>query len=438
MYGVCMKNLRDAGDYIADTIHDSAQYLLRHGATITHDFINLISSTPNRSRIPLYVDICQYQSYKAAHRGGWYIACEELYKLNAKNEHGLPNGIICDMYVDRTFHWANSYMAYQGIIPYTSPWCGFVHHTDDTFYSNYNSTNLFDVPEFIQSLHTCLAIFVLSEPLAAYFRSKLSVAAPHVKVITFVHPVVDPITLFNTNNYDRNKNKKLINIGAWMRNPFTIYRLGNLPIQRAILNGKEMGDHIPPKNFRIAHAEISPIISRIGSSNEILPSLPCRPVVSIPRWVIMAEEWLQSLGIQTLYYQDSVLYIKDHDRVAELNNTINEMIAQVNVIDYRSNEDYDNLLANNIVFLDLIDAAAVNTIIECIVRRTPVIVNKIPGTVALLGEKYPLFYNNINEVSKLVKTEKIEEGCKYLRRLDTKRYTIDFFLKQMEDVVRRF
>lgn len=427
------EKLKAAGDTILDIIQDSTQYLLSHGATIAQDCLDLIST---KNKLPLYVDIREYQSYKGAHRGGWYVACEELYKLNSKNEHDIPNGIICDMYVDRTFHWANSYMAYQGRIPYTGPWCGFVHHTSDTSYSQYNSTDLFDIPEFIQSLHTCLAIFVLSEPLAMFFRDKLERAAPHVKVMTFSHPVVNPPTIFTIENYNHNKTKKLINIGAWMRNPFTIYRIRNSPIQRAILSGKEMADYIPPKNFRIAHSKT--ITKRIVSENQIiLPTLPCRPAVSTPRWVLMAEEWLQSIGIHPLYYEDGVLYIKEADQVAEINNMMTNMIRQVEVIDYKSNDDYDNLLANNIVFLDLIDAAAVNTIIECIVRKTPVIVNKIPGTVALLGANYPLFYNNISDVSLLLTANKIRSGYKYLDKLDNTKYTIDFFVTQMETVAEK-
>ena len=221
-----------------------------------------------------------------------------------------------------------------------------------------------------------------------------------------------------------------------MRNPFTIYRIRNSPIQRAILSGKEMADYIPPKNFRIAHSKT--ITKRIVSENQIiLPTLPCRPAVSTPRWVLMAEEWLQSIGIHPLYYEDGVLYIKEADQVAEINNMMTNMIRQVEVIDYKSNDDYDNLLANNIVFLDLIDAAAVNTIIECIVRKTPVIVNKIPGTVALLGANYPLFYNNISDVSLLLTANKIRSGYKYLDKLDNTKYTIDFFVTQMETVAEK-
>ena len=42
-----------------------------------------------------------------------------------------------------------------------------------------------------------------------------------------------------------------------------------------------------------------------------------------------------------------------------------------------SNEDYDILLSENIVFLDLYDSSANNAVIECIARATPLLVNNL-------------------------------------------------------------
>lgn len=427
------EKFKNAGSLIVETIQDSTQYLLRHGATIKDNFLNVGSS---KDKLPLYVDIREYQSYKGAHRGGWYIACEELSKFNSLNNKNTNNGIICDMYVDRTFHWANSYMKYQGIIPYTSPWCGFVHHTFDTFYSKYNSEELFNIKEFLQSLRTCLALFVLSEPLANIFREKLSKIASYIKVITFSHPVVEPTKLFSLSSY----NPKLVNIGAWLRNPFTIYRLNRVNIQRCILLGKDMQDHVPPENFKISHSGNLPashdlnIISPISFTpeNDQHPLLPCRPSVSIPRWVVMLCRWLFSLDIHPLSYSNGILYIREEEKVPELNALINTMISNVEIISYKSNDDYDHILSNNIVFLDLIDAAAVNTIIECIVRKTPVIVNRIPGTVALLGHDYPLFYTDIDQIPNLLQYPNIKASHSYLSKINKSNFKIETFLSNIK------
>lgn len=433
------EKFKDAKDDLLDVVHDSVQYLTHYGAVLKNEFIELFGGNKT---LPLYVDLTEYQTYKGAHRGGWYVACEELYKRNSKNPQGEPNGIICDMYVDRTFHWANSYMSYRGVIPYTSPWCGFIHHTADTTYSSYNTDALFDNNDFIQSLHTCVALFSLSEPLSRYLRNRLSTIAPHIKVITFAHPVVDPIESFSIRGFSQNKDRKLVNVGAWMRNPFTLYRIPKIPLKKAILVGKEMNDHLPPDNFRIAYAGPDPYVETNNDENtedrtsKLGPLYPCRPKPnSSPRWIIMLNEWLLSQGIKTSHYKDGVLYIFDEDRVNELNSKIQAMIKDITPLKYQSNEEYDDLLSKNVVFLDLVDAAAVNTIIECIVRRTPIVINKIPGTVALLGEHYPLFYKDVSEIPKLVSERAVNQAHQYLRRLDIKRFRLTYFLDQMTEVI---
>lgn len=60
-----------------------------------------------------------------------------------------------------------------------------------------------------------------------------------------------------------------------------------------------------------------------------------------------------------------------------------------------NDDDYDDLLTRCVVFIRLFDASAVNTIIECIVRNTPVYVNRLPAVVEYLGEDYPLYHENV-------------------------------------------
>ena len=537
--------------YLEAAINESARFLMRNGAILKNNFQQPASLQPDLSQrgqgalnsytdidstgqvsgitticndpLPIFVNLREYQSYNGAHRGGWYLACEELFRLSSRNRHNNHNGMICDMYVDRTFHWARSYMLYRGIIPYTSPWCGFIHHTSDVSYSEYNAEVLFTIPEFIQSLHTCLALFTLSEPLSHYIANKLVVLAPHVKIITFAHPVTEPNLTFDINAYKANQNPKLINIGAWMRNPFTIYRATNVPIQRAVLVGKEMRDYLPPPNFSISslpviservHQQIitprTPSLitseniqqqiitprtpsggpglrsrSSIGSIDEnLVPSVEFGLSIGqrsndevinelhhsvelvseynigekqlvksnrvssskrrsvkqnrLPRWIAMLNSWLRSQGLRDSYYENGTLYIREvsENKIASINDKVKEMICQVEQIKYQPNEDYDRLLSENIVFLDLVDAAAVNTIIECIVRRTPILVNKVPGTIALLGEHYPLFYNDVEQIGQLVSVEHIEAAHIYLKKLDRKRYRLNYFVNHLRDVLK--
>jgi hypothetical protein len=64
-------------------------------------------------------------------------------------------------------------------------------------------------------------------------------------------------------------------------------------------------------------------------------------------------------------------------------------------------------------------------------------VNKIPGTVALLGENYPLFYKDVTEVPRLVTDKKVDQAHQYLRKLDIKRFRVSYFLDQMIEVITK-
>lgn len=67
-----------------------------------------------------------------------------------------------------------------------------------------------------------------------------------------------------------------------------------------------------------------------------------------------------------------------------------------------TDEEYDLLLSSSVVFLNLIDAPANTTVIECIMRNTPVLINALPGVVEYLGAAYPLYYRDISEASALL------------------------------------
>ena len=82
-----------------------------------------------------------------------------------------------------------------------------------------------------------------------------------------------------------------------------------------------------------------------------------------------------------------------------------------------SDEAYDDLLSSSIVFLDLYDAVANTTTIECLGRNTPLLVNRLPGMMEYLGEEYPLFYNTLEEAAGLLEDRKtLEEGVAYLKK----------------------
>ena len=94
-------------------------------------------------------------------------------------------------------------------------------------------------------------------------------------------------------------------------------------------------------------------------------------------------------------------------------------------------DEYDKLLSTNLVFMDLYDAAANNAVVECIVRNTPIIINKIPPIVEYLGEDYPLYFNNLNEIPELLTEQNIFNAHQYLLNLNKEDLEIDFFNKKL-------
>jgi hypothetical protein len=108
----------------------------------------------------------------------------------------------------------------------------------------------------------------------------------------------------------------------------------------------------------------------------------------------------------------------------------------VKVVDKLSNSDYDALLAENIIFLNLVDCSAVNTVIECIVRNTPLVVNRHPALEEILGKDYPGFYSSLDEASALCSSLlSIERMHHHMKTLDKTRYMLENFIKDFQEIV---
>jgi hypothetical protein len=88
---------------------------------------------------------------------------------------------------------------------------------------------------------------------------------------------------------------------------------------------------------------------------------------------------------------------------------------------YANNKEYDELLIKNILFLHVHDASANNVVLEAIVYKTPLVVNKHPAIVEYLGEDYPLYFDS-NETTNInddfISIEKITKAHEYLKALN--------------------
>jgi hypothetical protein len=100
-----------------------------------------------------------------------------------------------------------------------------------------------------------------------------------------------------------------------------------------------------------------------------------------------------------------------------------------------SDDQYDALLQDSVVFLNLFDAPANTTVVECIIRNTPILINRLPGVVEYLGDDYPFYYESIQEAEwKIQQIDLIRQTSNYLKDAPIKRcLTGDFFLASMQN-----
>lgn len=106
--------------------------------------------------------------------------------------------------------------------------------------------------------------------------------------------------------------------------------------------------------------------------------------------------------------------------------------SDVSLSAWMPHKQYDAVLASSIVFLNLYDVAACNTILDCIASSTPLLLNKLPAAVEYLGQDYPFFYESFSEAEEKVENlDLIYQTHLYLRNMDKHDLELDFFIGSM-------
>ncbi len=96
--------------------------------------------------------------------------------------------------------------------------------------------------------------------------------------------------------------------------------------------------------------------------------------------------------------------------------------GDVTPVPYLTNDEYDAFLSRNIVFLHLYDASATNTLLECVQRATPLLINPLGAVVEHLGPQYPFYFTTLEEAAAKAEDEAlVERAHDYLRCLPLKR-----------------
>lgn len=453
-----------------------------------------------------YID---QEDYSGSHRSGWQYVYKNLEKL-----HNNSSDLLLDLYIDRTFHWNLEINCLLGILPYRKKWIGFIHHTFDETFSNYNCHMLLNCPEFIESLKCCRGIFVLSQCLKDQFENEFKKRNLNTPIYVLMHPTEINVKKFSYKNFNNNKNKRLVHIGGWLRNVYSFYNLKlpqitkfyygfflgdksikpygvkSEPIKKIALRGKNMNNYYPSENF-LSNLEL--ILKNDFDVNDF--DVKDEEINSTQRFIDLDSETInniirlqylrqykrypmQNISINNPMSFNNLQRLQDlrqrRERSIQIYSNCSTIpnccysncsigdgivnnwnkhfyddvctkINSIEFIEYLDNDKYDILLSENIVFINLVDASAVNTVIECIVRATPIIVNKHPAVVELLGKNYPLYfnsdcfdYNGINtEINNILKSDKlIRRAHLYLKRKNLDCFSILVFITQFAKILK--
>lgn len=358
------------------------------------------------------------------HYAGWKYVYDNLLPLNDPKSK-----LLLDLYADKTFNWKNTSIK----LPYTQSWMGVCHHTFNVEFSDNNLYNMLNNKYFIDSVKHCKGLIVLSEHLQQQLIRELNKRNMKIEVYFISHPTKTVVPQFDLDRFTDNPNKKLVHIGAWLRNIFFFYNLtlsaydfssrlfsfcyDKENLQKVALKGNDMDNFFYTDEFINILRCINP-----RRHNKNTPV--CRG----------------GNGVDPIFN-------KWYSQYATF---ISRMKNSVDVLNRLTNEEYDELLTENIVIINLLDASACNTLIECVARCTPIIINKHPAVVEILGRNYPLYYNTqeLDGVSEnyyqqnkeidelLSKKGIIKKANDYLRKLNKDNLSISNFKQQLVDVCK--
>ena len=328
------------------------------------------------------------------HRSGWRPAMEAIYPLHH------PGGVRFESFLDEIFavehprpgmrsgpalltalkhrRWADRITSEERhVVPIREPWVGFLHNPcgmPPWFYADHAPEYVFSKSIWRDSLPSCVGLFTLSEHMAQWLRQ-----ATGKPVSVAYLPSEIPETLFDFEAFLANPEKRVIQIGWWLRR------------QTAI-------DHLPlrPDN-----------------------ALGYRKLRLVPGFAANAGEQIEAMRAG------------EFERHGMPPAGAGEVEARSHV----SNDQYDQLLSCNIAFVQLEAANANNAVVECLARGTPLLVNRLPAVEEYLGPDYPLYYEDLQDAAdRALDVGRLRAAHQYLLTCDHRsRLHPDVFRRAVED-----
>ena len=273
----------------------------------------------------------QLGGFYGQHRSGWPYVLSLLKKLH------MSGGILLDSFIERTFCWHP-----EGPRPNLKPWIGFIHvppNVPPWFQGEQSNEYVFNTECWEKSVPYCKGLFTLSNYHKENLEKKLN-----IPVNSLIFPTETPRLKWNWKKFAANKEKKIVQVGWWLRKLHTIFQLPTKKYMKIFL--------------KVTHTDLDSLMKK---EREIL--------------------------------------IQDGQFDEKMYETVQQVV-------YVPHSDYDKLLSENIVIVNLYDSSANNTVIECIARNTPLLVNPIEPVIEYLGKDYPLYFSSLEEAAE--KAENID------------------------------
>ena len=284
----------------------------------------------------------QLDYFYGNHRSGW------AYAIRGLENDSIPGGIYLDTFIERTFSWSP-----EGIKPIKKPWIGIIHvppNVPKWFQYEQSNDFIFQLQEWKDSLPYCRGLFTLSE-----YHKKVLEKKFDFPIVNIFHPTEIPDVQWAWEKFQNNPDKKIVQVGWWLRKLHAIYQLPDSFYKKIFLK---------------------------PTSQEYLERLLC----------------------------------EEKERLLEKGELDDNMLASAEIISYLPDNEYDRLLSENIAFIQLYDSSANNAVIECMARATPLLVNPIEAVVEYLGKDYPFYFQTLDEaIEKATDTKLVKETHEYLK-----------------------
>jgi hypothetical protein len=329
------------------------------------------------------------------HRSGWRYAITALESLHNSQ------GVLFEGFLEEPFAWQHHREGVRPgpellkalnddqyetrltseelrIVPYREPWVGFLHNPPAMpawFHGQEAPQTIFKKSVWQESLQHCIGLFALSEYAADWLRQET-----RKPVSAVLHPSETPSLKFDFERFLANPDKRVVQIGWWLRRLAAIYRLP------------------------------------IASDNPAGYTKLCL----LPQFFDGADDYLRE--------------IREGEFERE-GRPESEHSANTKELTHVPDDEYDQLLSENICFVNLYDASANNAVIECLVRGTPILVNPLPAVQEYLGADYPFYYQDLDDAAAMsMDTGRLRAAHEYLNeRAASRCWSAESFRKSVED-----